>query len=193
RLFLCVLRLHLDRNSTGDSRPSPRDQYRYCDGAAFGRDLLLLRAGGRRSGSAPRVRSASHCVAAKLPLSGRRRCPAVEGQSRRVNATHRKNWIDPRIRLLCIDAMKIRSPLRSGRLLPCSFLCFILLGALARADVRLPALFSDNMVLHQGMPLPVWVCADEAEEVMVTFRDQTVSAKPTKGKWMAKLAALKPG
>jgi hypothetical protein len=29
-------------------------------------------------------------------------------------------------------------------------------SSFARAEVRLAALFSDNMVLQQGMPAPVW-------------------------------------
>jgi len=35
----------------------------------------------------------------------------------------------------------------------------------ARADVRLPALFADDMVLQQEMQAPVWGWADEGEEV----------------------------
>src|SRR6267142_1978589 len=63
----------------------------------------------------------------------------------------------------------------------------------ARADVKLPGLFSDNMVLQQGIKAPVWGWADEGEEVKVSFRGQTVSAKAKDGKWMVKLAALKAG
>src|SRR5437762_11157351 len=70
-----------------------------------------------------------------------------------------------------------------------------LLAALAAttalADVRLPGLFSDNMVLQQGMAVPVWGWADEGEEVRVTFRGRTVSAKAKNGKWLVKLAAAK--
>jgi sialate O-acetylesterase len=59
--------------------------------------------------------------------------------------------------------------------------------AAARADVKLPALFSDNMVLQQGMNVPVWGWADEGEEVAVTFRGKTVKTKAQDGKWMVKL------
>src|SRR5437764_1427649 len=71
----------------------------------------------------------------------------------------------------------------------CGFIAFLATTALA--DVRLPGLFADNMVLQQGMPVPVWGWADEGEEVRVTFRGRTVSAKAKNGKWMLKLAAAK--
>src|SRR4051812_21797729 len=66
-------------------------------------------------------------------------------------------------------------------------------ATLARAEVRLPALFSDNLVLQQGMPVPIWGWADDGEEVKVTFRGQTVSTTAKNGKWIVKLASLKPG
>ena len=46
----------------------------------------------------------------------------------------------------------------------------------ALADVRLPALFGDGMVLQRDQPLPVWGWADAGEEVTVSFRDQSQTA-----------------
>jgi sialate O-acetylesterase len=63
----------------------------------------------------------------------------------------------------------------------------------ARADVRLPALFSDNMVLQQGMEVPVWGWASDGEQVTVTFRGQTAKTVAKDGKWMVKLKKLKAG
>src|SRR5262245_34079770 len=63
----------------------------------------------------------------------------------------------------------------------------------ARADVRLPALFSDNMVLQQGTTTAVWGWADDREEVQVTFRGKTAKATAQNGKWMVKLAGFKAG
>ena len=67
---------------------------------------------------------------------------------------------------------------------------FFLLTQLARADVRLPGLFSDNMVLQRGAHAPVWGWADDSEEVTVTFRGQTVKATAKNGKWMVHLSNL---
>jgi len=63
----------------------------------------------------------------------------------------------------------------------------------ARADVKLPGLFSDHMVLQQGMRTPIWGWADDGENIAVTFRGKTVSATARNGKWMVKLPSQKAG
>lgn len=64
---------------------------------------------------------------------------------------------------------------------------------LARADVRLPGLFSNHMVLQHGEAVSVWGWADDGEEVSVQFRDQRVSTVARGGRWSVKLAPLAPG
>ena len=68
-----------------------------------------------------------------------------------------------------------------------------LFGFEARADVRLPNLFSENMVLQQGMRVAIWGWADDGEVVTVTFRGQTVKTTAHNGKWTVRLAKLKAG
>ena len=63
----------------------------------------------------------------------------------------------------------------------------------ARAEVKLPGLFTDNMVLQEGMRVPVWGWADDGEEVTVSFRGKKVSATAKDGKWMLKLPGNKAG
>lgn len=72
-----------------------------------------------------------------------------------------------------------------------SLIC--LLGAVqVQADVKVPSLFGDNMVLQRDMAAPVWGQAEEGEEVTVTFGDQKKTAKAdAEGRWMVKLDALK--
>lgn len=68
---------------------------------------------------------------------------------------------------------------------------FVFSSAL-HADVRLPAFFSDYMVLQQEKPVPVWGWADPEEEVSVAFGDQKKTAKAgADGKWLLKLDPLK--
>jgi sialate O-acetylesterase len=43
------------------------------------------------------------------------------------------------------------------------------------ADVRLPGLFSEHMVLQQGLRAPLWGWADPGERVTVMFRGRTAS------------------
>ena len=63
-----------------------------------------------------------------------------------------------------------------------------------RADVKLPALFSDHMVLQRDMAAPVWGTAAPGEEVTVSIAGQTKTATAdAQGKWMVKLDKLKAG
>jgi sialate O-acetylesterase len=72
---------------------------------------------------------------------------------------------------------------------------FILGGALfLQADVTLPAIFSDHMVLQEGTKVPVWGTAAPGEDVTVTAGKATASAKAGgDGKWKVELASLPEG
>ncbi len=64
----------------------------------------------------------------------------------------------------------------------------------ARADVKLPAMFSDQAVLQREMPAPVWGWADPGEEVKVSIAGQTKTATADdKGEWKVTLDPLKVG
>ena len=45
----------------------------------------------------------------------------------------------------------------------------ILTAASALADVKLPVIFSDHMVLQRDQKVPVWGWADEGEKVTIEF------------------------
>lgn len=64
-------------------------------------------------------------------------------------------------------------------------------GAVAvRADVKLPVIFGDHMVLQQDTKLPVWGTADAGEKVKVTLGDRSGEATAgADGKWMVELPA----
>lgn len=70
-------------------------------------------------------------------------------------------------------------------------LCLLLFSA--RGDVRLPALFSDHMVLQQGRSIPVWGWADDGEEVTVRFRGEVVRARARDKGWQLTLSKAKAG
>ena len=62
------------------------------------------------------------------------------------------------------------------------------------AAVRLPAIFSDHLVLQQELTVPVWGWADAGEEVTVSVAGASQKTKAdAAGKWMVKLAGLKAG
>ena len=81
-----------------------------------------------------------------------------------------------------------------SRSLSVSTLLLALWAAPAFADVRLPALFTDHMVLQQGQRNRVWGWADPGEEVIVTISGQKQTAKAdSKGKWLVTLDSLPVG
>jgi hypothetical protein len=66
------------------------------------------------------------------------------------------------------------------------------ISIVAHADLRLPAIFSDNMVLQNGKAVPVWGWADKDEKITVSFMGQEKSATAgDDGKWMVKLDTMK--
>jgi sialate O-acetylesterase len=78
----------------------------------------------------------------------------------------------------------------------CRFLALAacLLPAAVWADVKLPALLSDHMLLQQGAPVRVWGWAAPGEAVTVSFRNQKAAARAGQdGKWAAWLKPLEVG
>ncbi len=60
------------------------------------------------------------------------------------------------------------------------------------ADLKLAAIFGDNMVLQQNLPVPVWGWSAPGAEVTVSFGGQAKSTKAgANGKWLVKLGKLK--
>lgn len=76
--------------------------------------------------------------------------------------------------------------------IPLLALAALTLGALASAaELRLPAVFSDHMVLQRDKAVAVWGWADAAEEVSVEFAGQKKAAKAdASGKWFLRLDPL---
>lgn len=69
---------------------------------------------------------------------------------------------------------------------------FIFSGA--NAEVKLPRIFSSNMVLQKGIEIPVWGWADKGEQITVTFNNKSVRAKTdNNGKWIVKLPVQEYG
>jgi len=53
-----------------------------------------------------------------------------------------------------------------------SFL-FLLTAISVRAEVTLPSVLADHMVVQRGLPVHVWGRASEHESIAVTFRGET--------------------
>jgi sialate O-acetylesterase len=70
-------------------------------------------------------------------------------------------------------------------------LSLLLLPLVARAEIRLPAVFADHLVLQRDLPVPVWGSAEAGEMVEVKFAGQKKTAKAdASGKWRVSLDPL---
>jgi sialate O-acetylesterase len=79
-----------------------------------------------------------------------------------------------------------------------SLACLVPIAILAcsplRADVKLPAIFSDRMVLQCDASVPVWGWAEPGEEVTVAVAGQEAKTKAdADGKWSVRLTKLETG
>lgn len=72
--------------------------------------------------------------------------------------------------------------------------CCLLAHLSVKAEVRLPQLVGDHMVLQRNTKVNIWGWASPAEKVTVKFRGKTYHATTAaSGKWKIVLPALKPG
>jgi sialate O-acetylesterase len=65
-----------------------------------------------------------------------------------------------------------------------------LFAVTARAEVKPNSLFSDDAVLQEGIPVPVWGTAREGEAITVEFAGQRLSTIARGGKWFVRLKPL---
>lgn len=69
---------------------------------------------------------------------------------------------------------------------------FLLISVLANANVRMPLIFSDGMVLQRDKQIPIWGFADANESVEVHFNKQIKKTTADKnGKWTVNLSPEK--
>ncbi|NQT39449.1 MAG: sialate O-acetylesterase, partial [Planctomycetes bacterium] len=62
----------------------------------------------------------------------------------------------------------------------------------AMGEVRLPKIFTTNMVLQQELPITVWGWADRGEKITVTLAGKSASTEAdADGKWRVDLPAMK--
>ncbi len=80
-----------------------------------------------------------------------------------------------------------------NRLTPAIFFSLVAFcSTSALAEVKLPPVISDHMVLQRDVPAPIWGTASPGETVSVSIAGQTKTTKADdKGKWSVKLDPLK--
>jgi len=73
-------------------------------------------------------------------------------------------------------------------------LSFFLVIGFAAAEVKLPSLLADHMVIQRSLPVHVWGIAAEHESIAVTFRSETQSTTADDlGRWSVYLAPGEAG
>jgi sialate O-acetylesterase len=71
---------------------------------------------------------------------------------------------------------------------------FLLVPLFSNAEVKLPGVFSDNMVLQRDIPIQVWGWADKKERITIAFLGDTITVKADKkGNWQAELKSSPAG
>ena len=71
---------------------------------------------------------------------------------------------------------------------------FLIINVLANANVKMPLLFSDGMVLQRNKAIPIWGFADANEKIEVHFNKQIQKTTADKnGKWTLNLNSEKAG
>lgn len=70
----------------------------------------------------------------------------------------------------------------------------LLFSNYSNANIRLPKLFADDMILQRNQPIQIWGWADADEKIEIRFIKQLKSIKADKnGKWMVRLDAENAG
>ena len=73
-------------------------------------------------------------------------------------------------------------------------LTLLCLAGVAVADVRLPAIIADGMVLQQEIPVTIWGWAEQGEKITVTIGQCSSSTvADSQGRWSTKLEAMEAG
>lgn len=72
--------------------------------------------------------------------------------------------------------------------------CVLMFCGISAAEVKLPAIFSDHMVLQRERPINIWGHADAGQTVSVRLADQHAQAvADASGQWVVKLASIAQG
>ncbi len=75
-----------------------------------------------------------------------------------------------------------------------SFFGFFLISCFLSAEIRLPSVIGNYMVLQQNQPIKIWGWADPGERISLTFANQKKQAlTDTEGRWRITFKAMKAG
>lgn len=71
------------------------------------------------------------------------------------------------------------------------FLIFSFLGHSLSAEIEMPQIFSDNMILQQNQEIPVWGWSEPGDKIRVQFQSQNIESIANEmGKWMVRMSSV---
>ncbi|WP_255025357.1 sialate O-acetylesterase [Coprobacter tertius] len=74
------------------------------------------------------------------------------------------------------------------------FLLTFAISPLINAQIKLPGIFSNNMVMQRNSPVKIWGTADKKEPVEITFKGEKYKTRAnSKGEWQVTLPAMSHG
>jgi sialate O-acetylesterase len=83
---------------------------------------------------------------------------------------------------------------KKGLLFSCCLLIVLLQCNVLFAAIRLPAIIGDNMVLQEGMNLPVWGQAEPGEKIEIIFMGKKYkTGADSVGKWLTHIGSYEAG
>lgn len=75
-----------------------------------------------------------------------------------------------------------------------SFLCTVAFVSVSSAQIKLPKLVSDGMVLQRNADVKIWGWASPGENIAISFKGNSYTTKAEEnGNWKMQLSNLKPG
>ncbi len=78
--------------------------------------------------------------------------------------------------------------MKSIKLFYLFFIAGIFISVASSAEIRLPKIFSSNMVLQQGIEIPIWGWGEKGERIIVSFNNKTFKTRTDiNGKWRVNL------
>ncbi len=81
-----------------------------------------------------------------------------------------------------------------SRTLAAVAICLSLSQGFCFAEIKLPSMFSDSMVMQRTQPVRVWGWTDKSDTITVSLNGQTATAQPNaEGRWEISLQPMSAG
>jgi len=91
------------------------------------------------------------------------------------------------------NIVDIKKSITPQKIISCLGVCLAVFAFEAAADVKLPRLVSDGLILQRDKPINLWGWADDGEDVSATLGKQTLHTQAKAGRWQLSFKPLAAG